>query len=47
MNRLPVCVGKTHKQIWAEFRQLYPELTEQELRLIHLRWVKAYEESKC
>lgn len=42
MNRLSVCVGKTHKQIWQEYRQLYPELNEGELRRIHLHWVNAY-----
>lgn len=41
-HRLPSCVGKTHAQIWQEFRALYPDLSEQELRQIHLRWVRAY-----
>lgn len=45
MNRLPVCVGLTHRQIWQEFRTRYPELSEQELRQIHLRWTSAYAEA--
>jgi uncharacterized protein with HEPN domain len=42
--RLQSCVGKTHKQIWQEFKELYPELPESMLREIHLRWVRAYSE---
>ena len=42
MNRLPVCVGLTHKQIWAQYKDLYPEVGPGELRRIHLHWVNAY-----
>lgn len=45
MMRLPSCVGKSHKEIWQEFKTLYPELPESQLREIHLRWVRAYAEA--
>lgn len=41
-NRLSNAAGKTHKQIWAEFKNLYPELSESQLREIHNRWTRAY-----
>lgn len=41
-NRMPSCVGMTHRQIWQAFREAYPELDERSLREIHLRWVRAW-----
>lgn len=41
-NRMPSCVGKTHRQIWQQYKEAYPELTEAQLREIHLRWVRAW-----
>lgn len=40
-NRMPSGVGLTHGQIWANFRECYPELMERELLDIHRRWIKA------
>lgn len=45
-NRMPSCVDKTHKQIWQLFKAAYPDLPDSQLREIHLRWVRAWSESR-